>query len=106
MDAFENYYSGTIKADAEYCANRGIIYMPTQWAGFSWHNLKDHAFPVNQIPRLGGRFMWQQAYRYSADSNIKAIWMAQVSENFASLQSVPVTLELKPRSVQLSSLTK
>ncbi|EJK66919.1 hypothetical protein THAOC_12109, partial [Thalassiosira oceanica] len=81
-DDFESYYTDKIKADAEYCAERDdIIYMPTLWAGFSWHNLKDHAFPVNQIPRLGGRFMWQQAHRYSADSNIHTIWMAQVGES-------------------------
>ena len=105
INAFENFYSGTIKADAEYCAKRDIIYMPTQWAGFSWYNLKDYAFPVNQVPRLGGRFMWKQAYRYSADSNIKAIWMAQVG---IFLQHCPLspTLDLTSRSIQLFSLTK
>ena len=29
INAFENFYNGTIKADAK----RDIIYMPTQWAG-------------------------------------------------------------------------
>lgn len=58
--------------------------MPTMWPGFSWHNLSKRKRtpvpPVNSIPRLGGRFMWSQAYRFAADWNIKTIWMAQFDE--------------------------
>ena len=48
--------------------------------GFSWYNLKGGTSPVNSIPRLGGNFMWRQAYRYVNDNNIKTIWMAQFDE--------------------------
>ena len=57
--------------------------MPVMWPGFSWHNLKKHkdpAPPPNSIPRLGGRFLWAQAYQFAADANINTIWMAQFDE--------------------------
>ena len=54
--------------------------MPTMWPGFSWHNLKDGNHPVNDIPRLGGDFMWKQAYKMISNTNIQTIWMAQFDE--------------------------
>jgi hypothetical protein len=44
------------------------------------HNLKDGGKPYNEVPRLGGRFMWQQAYNYAKNDNITSIWMAQFDE--------------------------
>ena len=35
-------------------------YMPVIFPGFSWHNLNPQS-PANQIPRLGGSFLWRQA---------------------------------------------
>jgi hypothetical protein len=56
--------------------------------GFSWHNLNKKnriesseavpLAPINSIPRQGGRFMWQQAYRFAEAENISTVWMAQV----------------------------
>ncbi|KAL3791318.1 hypothetical protein HJC23_006047 [Cyclotella cryptica] len=89
---FETYYRNTIAKDAELCAELGILYMPTMWPGFSWHNLNRKArhangslraiplVPINSIPRLGGRFMWSQAYRYAENDNITSVWMAQFDE--------------------------
>ena len=76
----EGYYSDVISQDASYCASKGILYMPIMWPGFSWHNLKNAAQPINQIPRLGGDFMWRQAYNYVSHPNIETIWMAQFDE--------------------------
>lgn len=70
------WYNNRIAQDAALCAERGILYMPTMWPGFSWKNLKKDT-PVNEIPRLGGRFMWQQAYNYAKNDHISSIWMAQ-----------------------------
>jgi hypothetical protein len=39
----------------------GIEYMPVIFPGFSWNNLKNNG-RVNQIPRNGGRFYWNQVY--------------------------------------------
>ena len=77
---FGTYYSSIISADATYCAGKGILYMPTMWPGFSWHNLKRGDSPINSIPRLGGNFMWAQAYRYMTNTKITSIWMAQFDE--------------------------
>ena len=44
------------------------------------HNLRDGGKPYNEIPRLGGKFMWEQAYNYAKDDNITSIWMAQFDE--------------------------
>jgi len=53
--------------DIAWCRNNGITYVPCIYPGFSWHNLSLHEFPddvkpVASIPRLGGRFYWQQIY--------------------------------------------
>ncbi|KAL7452106.1 hypothetical protein ACHAXS_000266 [Conticribra weissflogii] len=77
--SFETYYSNIISLDASYCASKGILYMPTMFPGFSWHNMNKDS-PINSIPRLGGNFMWAQAYRYVADKKINTIWMAQFDE--------------------------
>ena len=77
---FENYMP-VIAKDAKYCKNRGILYMPTMYPGFSWHNLrKPIERPINSIPRQGGQFIWKQAYGMISDPNIKTIWLAQFDE--------------------------
>jgi hypothetical protein len=48
--------------------------------GFSFHNLKKGNEPFNEIPRLGGRFLWTQAYSYIKNDKIPSIWMAQFDE--------------------------
>jgi hypothetical protein len=53
--------------DLAWCRSHGITYVPCIYPGFSWHNLSLHEFrddvkPVASIPRLGGRFYWQQIY--------------------------------------------
>ena len=80
VDNFNSYMENVIEKDAAYCESRGILYMPTMWAGFSWHNLKNQQMPLNHIPRLGGEFMWSQAHKYASNRNIKSIWMAQFDE--------------------------
>jgi hypothetical protein len=60
-------------------------YMPVIFPGFSWHNLK----PENQIPRLGGEFLWRQAYnaRKSGASIIKIAMFDEVNEGTAILKA-------------------
>ncbi len=50
--------------DTEWAAANGRDYLPGIFPGFSWFNLmktrgQNHRF--NQIPRLGGQFLWTQA---------------------------------------------
>lgn len=53
-----------IEPDIGWCKEHDLDYMPVIWAGFSWHNLKrshGQEAQLEQIPRLGGRFLWKQA---------------------------------------------
>jgi hypothetical protein len=53
-------YARTVLAgDLAWCRERRKDYLPVVFPGFSWHNLKPDS-PLNQIPRLGGRFLWTQ----------------------------------------------
>lgn len=55
--------------DIAWCRERRIDFLPVAFPGFSWHNMKPGA-PLNDIPRLQGRFFWSQitaAKRAGAD---------------------------------------
>jgi len=49
-----------LQPDLEWCKARGKEYMPVLFPGFGWYNLRKGKAPSNQIPRLGGRFLWTQ----------------------------------------------
>lgn len=53
------------KPDLEWCAVEKLDYLPVVYPGFSWHNLNPE-FPVGQIPRLGGAFLWSQFHAAKA----------------------------------------
>jgi hypothetical protein len=48
----------TVKPDLAWCRTEKKDYLPVVFPGFSWHNM--HAGPLDQIPRLKGRFLWSQ----------------------------------------------
>jgi hypothetical protein len=54
-------YKTTTSAEVAYAQAHGQMYMPVIFPGFSFHN-QDSAKPLNEIPRLGGNFVWRQAY--------------------------------------------
>jgi hypothetical protein len=66
------------------------LYMPVIFPGFSWHNLNRDK-PENQIPRLGGEFLWRQAYnvRMSGASIVKIAMFDEVNEGTAILKAAP-----------------
>jgi hypothetical protein len=47
------------KPDLEWCRAHQKEYLPVVFPGFSWHNSHPRA-PLDDIPRLKGRFLWQQ----------------------------------------------
>lgn len=50
-----------IAEDIAWCKACGKEYMPVLFPGFSWHNLRGGvAAPLDEIPRRGGAFFWQQ----------------------------------------------
>jgi len=54
----------TLEPDLRWCRARDVSYLPVVFPGFSWHNMKrggDRSAPLDQIPRRGGAFLWQQA---------------------------------------------
>jgi hypothetical protein len=55
---FDIFFNGTIANDVAYCKQKGIMYMPTMFPGFSCYSLKrqrNEILPINRIPRDGGR---------------------------------------------------
>ncbi len=57
--------SATHEADAAWCREHGQDYLPVIFPGFSWANLmklRGQQAKLNQVPRLGGQFLWNQAH--------------------------------------------
>lgn len=57
--------SDRLAPDIAETSKTGQVYMPVIFPGFSWYNLNRTA-KQNQIPRLGGQFLWQQAFNAKA----------------------------------------
>lgn len=69
---------------------QGQAYMPVIFPGFSWHNLNRNS-AENQIPRLGGSFLWRQAYnaKSAGASFVKIAMFDEVNEGTAIFKAVP-----------------
>jgi hypothetical protein len=52
------YAKNVLQPDLAWCREKNIDYLPVVFPGFSWHNM--NGGPLNQIPRLRGRFLWSQ----------------------------------------------
>ena len=63
--------------DIEWCNKHNIDFLPVIFPGFSWHNLKGD--PLNQIPRLQGRFLWRQVYE-NLQLDTKMFYVAMFDE--------------------------
>jgi hypothetical protein len=57
--AARNYAEKELTPDLAWCREHKKEYMPVVFPGFSWHNLFPNS-KQNQIPRLGGEFLWAQ----------------------------------------------
>jgi hypothetical protein len=70
------------------------LYMPVIFPGFSWHNLNRDK-PENQIPRLGGKFLWEQANnaRNAGASIVKIAMFDEVNEGTAILKAAPFRID-------------
>ncbi len=71
------YAENNLEPDLAWCRQRNIDYMPVVFPGFSWHNLKGG--PLNQIPRLQGRFLWSQFYQ-AKRANVSMVYVAMFDE--------------------------
>ncbi|MBL8220172.1 MAG: hypothetical protein JNL62_13135 [Bryobacterales bacterium] len=61
VELADKWKENMLVADVKKTAANRQMYMPVIFPGFSWKNLKKNDRP-NQIPRLGGEFLWRQAY--------------------------------------------
>jgi hypothetical protein len=71
-----------VQPDLELTRARGQDYMPLVFPGFSWHNLwrnRGEDWPLNQVPRRGGRFLWHQAWNL-VNSGATTIFVAMFDE--------------------------
>ena len=79
-DSYEPIAREIVRGDLEWCRAEGLDYMPVLYPGFSWYNLQGGvAAPVNQIPRLGGRFFWRQVNTCVAEG-AKMLYLAMFDE--------------------------
>lgn len=58
------FYASHVQKDIAWCEENNVDYTPCIYPGFSWYNLSNVEFggiyPLEQIPRYKGRFMWSQ----------------------------------------------
>ncbi len=64
--------------DKEFCDANQLDYMPVVFPGFSWSTWKPGGDP-NSIPRIGGEFVWHQAYNI-VDAGIEQMYFAMFDE--------------------------
>lgn len=76
-------YAAQIKGDLAWCQERHLEYVPCVYPGFSWYNLSKTEFggvhPLDQIPRQGGKFYWDQISTAMA-SGAKMLYVAMFDE--------------------------
>ncbi len=88
-----------IEPDLELLRSRGQGYMPVIFPGFSWQNLwrnRGESWPLNQVPRRGGRFLWHQGFNF-VDAGVKTIFVAmfdEVDEGTAIFKTAPSKTDL------------
>ena len=62
-EAAAKHYREVVPGDRRWCDERKLEHLPVVFPGFSWHNLmlgRGKEAKLDQIPRLGGRFLWSQ----------------------------------------------
>ena len=86
----DRWKENELTPDQKLLASRGQIYMPVIFPGFSWHNLRRTA-KENQIPRLGGEFLWRQAYnaKTAGAKVLKIAMFDEVNEGTAIFKAAP-----------------
>jgi hypothetical protein len=90
----DNFRQNLIVPDMAEAAANGREYLPVIFPGFSWFNL--NGGPLNQIPRNGGTFYWEQAYnaKLSGCSMIYGAMFDEVDEGTAIYKLAPTANEI------------
>ncbi len=77
-NSYKNYQQ-LIQDDILWCQQNKITYLPVLFPGFSWYNLQNGTAPLNQIPRLEGRFFWKQVH-HTISSGAQSLYLAMFDE--------------------------
>jgi hypothetical protein len=88
LEAVDRWKEDVLVPDVKLAASNHQVYMPVIFPGFSWSNLKRSA-RKNQIPRLGGEFLWRQAYnaKLAGATVLKIAMFDEVDEGTAILKA-------------------
>ncbi len=89
LDEVNGWWKSSIGKDRQWLADAGVLYMPVIFPGFSWSKWKEGE--PNKIPRLGGRFIWQQAMvaKQVGAGAIKIAMFDEVDEGTAMFKIAP-----------------
>jgi hypothetical protein len=85
-------YKTTTAAEVAYAKAHNQMYMPVIFPGFSFHN-QSAGNALNQIPRLGGNFLWRQAYNdmSAGASTLYGAMFDEVNEGTAFMKQAPTS---------------
>jgi hypothetical protein len=102
----DRFYTESVAGDLIETGQRGAGYMPVVFPGFSWHNMNPGT-ALNEIPRRGGRFFWDQIERAMGGgaATIYAAMFDEVDEGTAmfKLARSPRDAPLQPPTVTLDA---
>ncbi|MCJ7777759.1 MAG: hypothetical protein MUP16_05545, partial [Sedimentisphaerales bacterium] len=62
------------------CNTNNKDYLPVMFPGFSWSNLIKDPTKLNQIPRVGGQFLWDQLYADISTVGANMLYVAMFDE--------------------------
>lgn len=78
LEGVRRHAENVITPDIAWCKKQNKEYIPVMFAGFSWHNMNPRSKP-NQIPRLGGDFLWEQ-YILAKQAGAQMFYQAMFDE--------------------------
>ena len=89
MSSVDSWKATHLVPDIALTKKNHQMYMPVIFPGFSWHNLNRNS-AENQIPRLGGKLLWRQAYnaKTAGATFIKIAMFDEVNEGTAIFKAV------------------
>jgi hypothetical protein len=73
-----NYASNKWGPDKTWCNTNGKDYLPVIWPGYSFHN--SGGKNLNDYPRNGGQFLWNQVYATIATVGTNMLYVAMFDE--------------------------
>jgi len=102
MNGVDSHLENTLIPDLTEASSSRVDYMPVIWPGFSWHNLYSD-YPLNQIPRRDGEFIWHQSYN-AVIAGSEMLYIAMFDEvdegtamfKLATSDQLPVGADLLP----------